>query len=43
MLFQVFDGWMGSDCNGSGTCTISMDSNKNVEANFDLNLLTGTD
>jgi hypothetical protein len=39
---SVFDGWRGSGCNGNGTCTITMDGNKNVDANFDLNLIIGT-
>jgi hypothetical protein len=39
---SVFDGWRGSGCNGNGACTITMDGNKSVDANFDLNLIIGT-
>ncbi len=29
-----FDGWTGSGCSGTGTCTIAMDGNKTVDASF---------
>jgi hypothetical protein len=39
---SVFDEWRGSGCNGDGTCTITMDRDKHVDANFDINLIFGS-
>jgi hypothetical protein len=35
-ILSVFDDWRGSGCNGNGPCTITMDGDKTVEAEFDL-------
>ncbi|HET9846464.1 MAG TPA: hypothetical protein VFQ02_11975 [Nitrospira sp.] len=35
-ILSVFDDWSGSGCNGNGPCTITMDGDKTVEAEFDL-------
>jgi hypothetical protein len=35
-ILSVFDDWSGSGCNGDGPCTITMDGDKTVEAEFDL-------
>ncbi|RLA94101.1 MAG: hypothetical protein DRG25_03235, partial [Deltaproteobacteria bacterium] len=31
---SVFSGWSGSGCSGTGTCTITMDADRTVTANF---------
>jgi hypothetical protein len=33
---STFTGWSGSECSGTGTCTVIMDSPKSVTANFTL-------
>ncbi len=42
-VLSVFNEWRGSDCNGNGTCTITMDSDKSVQAHFNFILNLGTD
>ncbi len=32
---STFTGWSGGGCSGTGTCTVTMDSNKTVNATFD--------
>lgn len=32
----IFSGWSGGGCTGVGTCTVTMDSNKDVLANFKI-------
>ena len=32
----TFTGWSGSGCSGTGTCTVTMDANKSITANFTL-------
>jgi hypothetical protein len=34
----IFTGWLGTDinCQGSGPCTLTMDSDKDIEATFQL-------
>ena len=33
---STFTGWSGEGCSGIGTCTVTMNSNQSVSANFDL-------
>ena len=40
-ILSVFVDWKGSGCSGNGTCTITMDGNKKVEAQFDSLLIIG--
>ena len=39
--FSLFNEWRGGDCTGNGTCRITMDNNKKVQANFNLNIIIG--
>jgi uncharacterized repeat protein (TIGR02543 family) len=39
---NVFTGWSGEGCSGTGTCTVSMTQARNVTANFDIDYCTLT-
>jgi hypothetical protein len=39
---NIFTGWSGEGCSGTGTCTVTMTQARNVTANFDIDYCTLT-
>jgi hypothetical protein len=38
---SVFNQWSGPGCSGNGTCSITLDGDKHVDAKFSINLIFG--
>lgn len=39
---SVFNQWSGPGCSGDGSCTITMDGDKHINAKFDIDLIFGS-
>ena len=38
---STFDGWSGGECSGTGSCTVTMNANMTITANFKLSVVSG--
>ncbi len=38
---STFDGWSGGECSGTGLCTVTMNANMTITANFKLSVVSG--